>query len=75
MRVRIGLSMAPREIEVEVDDGEALASEIEKALTEGKGLVWVTDRDGVRHGLAPDKIAFIEMESKDSKPGVGFLTD
>jgi len=74
MRVRIGLSMAPREVDIDVEDGEAVAVDIEKALAEGQALVWVTDRDGVKHGLAVDKIAFIELESSDAKPGVGFST-
>lgn len=72
MRVRIGMSMAPREVDIDVEDGAAVAAEIEKALNEGQALVWVEDRDGVKHGLAADKIAFIELESKDSKPGIGF---
>jgi len=75
VRVRIGLSMAPREVDIDIEDGEALAAEIEKALAEGQALVWVTDRNGVMHGLASDKIVFIEVESQDSKPGVGFSTD
>lgn len=66
--------MAPREIEIDVDDGEAIASEIETALAEGRALIWVTDRDGVKHGLKVEKIAFIELESKDAKRGIGFST-
>jgi len=66
--------MAPREIEIEVEDGEAIASEIEAALADGRALVWVTDRDGVKHGLNVEKIAFIELESEDPKRGIGFST-
>ncbi len=72
MRVRIGLSMAPREVDIDVEDGAAVASEIEEAMNAGQALIWVTDSDGVRHGLAADKIAFIELESADSKRGIGF---
>ena len=72
--MRIGLSMAPREIALEVDDGDAVAADIEEAMTGGKAMVWVTDRDGVKHGLAAEKIAFIEVEPKEAKPGVGFST-
>ena len=75
MQVRIGLSMAPREVEIDVEDGEAMAVEIEKAMAEGQALVWVTDSSGIRHGLAVDKIAFIELESQGPKPGIGFSTD
>jgi hypothetical protein len=66
--------MAPREIALEVDDGDAVAADIEQAMAEGKAMVWVTDREGVKHGLAADKIAFIEVEPKDAKRGVGFAT-
>ncbi|MCJ7726909.1 MAG: DUF3107 family protein [Acidimicrobiia bacterium] len=66
--------MAPRELEIDVEDGEAIATEIETALAEGRTLVWVTDRDGVKHGLAVEKIAFIEMESKNTRQGIGFST-
>lgn len=74
MRVRIGLSMAPREIDIDVEDGEAVAADIEQAISDGKALVWVTDRTGVKHGLALDKLAFIEVEAQDAKPGIGFST-
>lgn len=74
MRVRIGLAMAPREIEIEVDDPDALAAEIEAALADGRGLVWVTDGSGQRHGIAVEKVAFIEIEAGQSKK-VGFATE
>ncbi|MBU1227597.1 MAG: DUF3107 family protein [Actinobacteria bacterium] len=66
--------MAPREVEVDVDDGEALAAEIERAISEGQALVRVTDRSGVQHGLVTDKIAFFELEPKGPKAGIGFST-
>ncbi len=74
MRVRIGLSMVAREVEVDAEDGDALAVEIEQAMAAGEPLVWVTDRDGVRHGLATDKIAFVELEAPGPRSGVGFST-
>jgi hypothetical protein len=74
MRVRIGLAMAPREIEIEVEDPDSLASDIEQALAEGKDLVWVTDATGQRHGIAVGKVAFVEIEAGESKR-VGFATE
>ena len=75
MRVRIGLSMAPREIEVDVEEPDALASEIEQAIESGRPIVWVTDRQGIKHGLAVSKIAFIEVETEEADRGVGFSSD
>jgi len=71
VKVRIGLSMAPREIEIEVEEPEALVAAIDQALQGGQPMVWVTDRQGRRHGLSVEKIAFIEIESGGPKP-VGF---
>ncbi|MCB2222535.1 MAG: DUF3107 domain-containing protein [Actinobacteria bacterium] len=72
MRVRIGMSMAPREIDLDVDDAEAVASSIEAALDDGAPLVWVIDAKGVKHGLIVDKIAFVEVEADADPRGVGF---
>ena len=74
MLVRIGLSMAPREIEIDIEDGAGLADDIEQALAADQAMVWVTDSQGTKHGLAVAKIAFIEFESDESKPGIGFST-
>ena len=74
MLVRIGLSMAPREIEIDIEDGAGLADDIEQALAADQAMVWATDRQGMKHGLVVDKIAFIEFESEESKLGIGFST-
>jgi hypothetical protein len=63
--------MAPREIEIEIDDAAALTADIENARKEDRALVWVTDRQGTKHGLAADKIAFVEIEAEEPKT-VGF---
>lgn len=72
MRIRIGLSQAPRELDLEVEDADRVAGEIERAMTEGGSLVWVTDRKGRRHGVAVDKVVFMEMEPEEQEGGVGF---
>lgn len=74
MRVRIGLSMAPRELELDVPsaDADTLVAEIEAAIKERIPLVWVTDERGRRHGLVADKIAFVELGPESDRHGVGF---
>ena len=76
MRVRIGLSMAPRELELELEDAaaDALVAEIEKAMAGDDPMVWVTDERGQRHGLAVTKIAFVELGPEKGRRGVGFTS-
>ena len=70
-RIRIAQQMA-RELEFDVDDAEAAVTSIEKALASDTGLVWIVDSKGNRHGIAVDKLAFIEVEGEDTASGVGF---
>ena len=71
IKVRIGLEGA-RELEFDVDDGEALIKDVEGAIKKGEALVWVTDARGDRHGLAAGKIAFVQVEGEKAPGGVGF---
>lgn len=70
-KIRIAQQMA-RELEFEVDDADAVVGSIEKAMAAGDDLIWIADSKGTRHGLAVDKIAFIEVESGYNGGGVGF---
>ena len=70
-RIRIAQQMA-RELEFDVDDVEATVKSIEKAMAGGDALVWLVDSKGNRHGIAVDKLAFVEVESEDNGSGVGF---
>lgn len=72
MRIRIGLSQAPRELDLEVSDADEVVGEIEKAMAGDASLVWITDQKGRRHGLVANKIAFIELEAEEDRGGVGF---
>jgi hypothetical protein len=70
-RIRIAQQMA-REIEFDVEDVDDVVAGIEKAMAAGAGIVWVSDVKGHRHGIAVDKLAFIEIEGDDNDSGVGF---
>ena len=70
VKVRIGLEGA-RELELVVADGDAVAKALEKAIGKG-GLVWVEDAKGDRHGIAVERLAFVEVEGEDKGAGVGF---
>ncbi|MDX1691615.1 MAG: DUF3107 family protein [Acidimicrobiia bacterium] len=71
-RVKFGLSHVPRELDLEVEDGDALVEEFASALDEGTKLLWVTDKAGRRHGLVVDKIVYVDVEPEKTKPGIGF---
>ncbi len=70
-KVRIATQMA-RELEFEVDDADAAVSSIETAMADDSDLVWIVDSKGNRHGIAVDKIAFVEVEGEVNSGGVGF---
>jgi len=70
-KVRIAVQSA-RELEIEVDDGDAVVAQLEAAVDAGGGIAWVVDSDGTRHGIAVDKLAFIEIEGTLGRRGVGF---
>ena len=69
-RMRIGLQSV-REIEVEVDDAEQVIEVIQAAMTNGDSVAWITDTKDTRHGLAVDKLAFIQIDAEEEKM-VGF---
>ncbi|OFW66479.1 MAG: hypothetical protein A2Z12_05490 [Actinobacteria bacterium RBG_16_68_21] len=71
IRVKIGLTFAPREVDIEVADAEAFIRDFEAAVVTG-GVWWVTDREGHRHGLVVDKIAYVDVEPGDRDRTVGF---
>lgn len=71
-KIKIGLIHVPREIEIEVDDADALIQEFEKSF-DGDGPVWwVTENDGRRHGLVVDKVAYVDIEPGRDRSAVGF---
>lgn len=71
MRVRIGMTMTPRELDLEVSDAEELIRSFQEAVGKGEQVLWVVDEEGHRHGLVVDKIAYLDVEPERSKK-VGF---
>jgi hypothetical protein len=76
MDVRIGVIYTPKEIEVELADDAAdqVVKDVEKALSGGSGVLWLTDRRGRRVGVPADKVAYIELGSPAEERRVGFST-
>ena len=71
MRVKIGMTSVPRELDLEVEDGQKVVSAFEEALAKEENVLWITEQDGRRFGLVVDKIAFVEVEPESDKP-IGF---
>ncbi len=73
MEVRIGVTQTPREIEIEVADNtrDQVVKDIEAALGEGGGVLWLTDRRGRTVGIPGAKVAYIEISPTEDRR-VGF---
>jgi hypothetical protein len=73
--VRIGITQTPKELEVELADDadpDAVVAEIEKLLTTGDGVLWLTDKKGRRVGVPVVKVAYVEVGAPASDRRVGF---
>ena len=69
-KVRLGVSAA-RELELEVEDPDGVATAYETAVKKKETVLWITDVRGHRYGIAVSSIAFIEVERPEQR-GVGF---
>jgi hypothetical protein len=75
MIVRIGVSDAPREIEVELDsdtDPGGLRADIEKAVGKADTMLWLTDKHGRQIGVPAAKIAYVDIGAPTNAPRIGF---
>jgi hypothetical protein len=73
--VRIGVTQAPREINVEVADDTdraALHTQVEAALSGAVDVFWLTDKKGREIGVAAAKIAYVELGASDGERRIGF---
>jgi hypothetical protein len=75
VQVRIGVTNIPREIEVELPDdadADSLRASVEKLLTSGGGMLWLTDRKGHQLGVVVEKLAYIDLGSGSDHARIGF---
>lgn len=73
--VRIGVTYTPKEIEVELGgdvDAASVKSDIEKALSEESGVLWLTDRRGRQVGIPVSKLAYVEIGAPGDERRIGF---
>ena len=75
MDVRIGIVQSVKELEVELGDQvnrDDIMSEIEGALSNPEGVLWLTDRRGRKVAIPVTKIAYVEVGAPVSERRVGF---
>ena len=75
MDVRIGVTQAPREINLELaDDADRndLKARVEAALSGASDVLWITDKRGNDIGVPAAKIAYVELGSAESTREIGF---
>jgi hypothetical protein len=73
--VRIGVTQAPRDIEVELADNTSaddLVDKIDAAVSKATGMLWLTDKRGRRVGIPAAKLAYVELDSGAETRRVGF---
>jgi hypothetical protein len=73
VEVRIGVTQTPREIEIELAEGsrDQVQKDIEAALANGEGILWLTDRRGRTVGVPSAKVAYVEITPTEDRR-VGF---
>jgi hypothetical protein len=73
--VRIGIIQSTKELDVEVGDDvtrEQVLADIEAALADPGGVLWLTDRRGRRVGVPTAKVAYVEVGGTAEDRRVGF---
>jgi hypothetical protein len=72
--VRIGVTQAPRELTLELDDDERDPTEkaVEAALSGAVDVLTLTDRRGRRVAVPAGKIAYVELGPVDGDRRIGF---
>ena len=74
MEVRIGVAQSPKELELDLGDVERdkLTGDVEKALADPAGVLWLTDKKGRTVGIPSARVAYVEIGSGAEERRVGF---
>ena len=74
MDVRIGVTQAPRELNLELDDGEREKTQgaVESALSGAADVLTLTDKRGRTVAVPAAKIAYVEIGPVDGDRRIGF---
>ena len=75
MDVRIGVTYSPKEILVELADDvdrAEIKAQIDKALSDGDSVLWLTDRRGRDVAVPVSKLAYVELGASGGPKHIGF---
>ncbi len=75
MDIRIGVTHAPREINIEMGDEtdrDSLKKQVAAALADDDAVLWLTDRRGRDIGIPSERIAYIEIGAPNDDRKIGF---
>ena len=76
MEVKIGVTHAPREINIEMGDEPkvrtAFETSVEAALSGASDILWLVDKKGREIAVPASKIAFVEIGSSEGDRRIGF---
>jgi hypothetical protein len=75
--VRIGIIHSVRELDIDLPEGtkhDDIVADVEKALAQPEGVLWLVDKRGRRVAVQSAKIAYIEIGGGGDDRRVGFGT-
>lgn len=74
MDIRIGVTQAPREITMDIDDAarDTVKKNVDAALKGEADTLWLTDKKGREVVVPAAKIAYVEFGSPDADRRIGF---
>ena len=73
--MRIGVTYSAKELDLEVGEdtsAEQLRAQVESALSDDDGVLWLTDRKGRQVGVPVSKVAYVEIGSPHEERRIGF---
>ncbi len=77
MDVRIGIIQTVKELDIDLPEGtthDDVVADVDKALAQPDGVLWLTDKRGRRVAVPSAKVAYIEIGGGGEDRRVGFGT-
>ena len=77
MDVRIGIIHTVKELDIDLPEGtthDEIVADVDKALGQADGVLWLTDKRGRRVAVPSSKVAYIEIGGGAEERRVGFGT-